>query len=61
MTNIENLRMMTAEELAQWIDTRTNGCDACPLKRKCLYDEEKCGMCADLWLDWLREEAKEDT
>lgn len=57
VTNADRIRSMTDEELAEFIEYLTNGCDY--LYPKC-YASEFCtsGVCRNAWLDWLKEKVE---
>lgn len=58
-TNADRIRAMSDEELAEWFDQLTNGCDSCPNKHDCTYSVESFGRCDDIWLGWLKQEVSE--
>lgn len=58
ITNADRIRAMTDEELAEFIEYLTSGCDY--MSPKC-YASEFCtyGVCHRAWLDWLKQSAEE--
>ena len=57
ITNADRLRMMTDEELAQFLPSKSMW--NCPPDIK---DRGGCpGECVPCWLDWLKQEAEEGT
>jgi len=58
-TNADRIRSMTDEELAKWFGTRGH---ACPERWKAcnigIVDHED--DCIPCWLEWLKEEAKDE-
>ena len=58
ITNADRIRAMSDEELAEFIEYLTSGCDY--MSPKC-YASEFCtyGVCHRAWLDWLKEEEAE--
>ena len=63
MTNADEIRGMTDEELANWI-TRHTECEdwQCPVFHSCKaaydIDEYENPLCQDMILHWLKQEAK---
>lgn len=58
ITNLDRIRSMADEELAEFLETLSKGCDYCvmPCKKFC-----RGRTCVDAWLCWLRDEVKEDS
>ena len=52
MTNADRIRVMTDEELAEYLQ------DGCPPNKTCAtYTlETKANVCTSCWLDWLKQE-----
>ena len=61
-TNADWIRTMTDEELAEFIEFVSSGCDYmlpnCPAHDSCKLVCDKNDACKKGWLNWLREEAK---
>lgn len=58
MTNADRIRAMTDEELAEWECDRA--CGVCPIEGCEGRMEEGRKKCKQRWLDWLKQEVKED-
>ena len=56
-TNADKIRTMTDEELATWLGVYCNGQTAQEVGKPCASD---IGSCEECWLDWLRQEAKDE-
>ena len=60
MTNGDNIRRMTDEELACFLEIVANGCSECPMFWECTYAfDEGEGDGVDSRLKWLRQEAED--
>lgn len=59
-TNVDSIRNMTDEELAEWI-IHIAYCSDCPIDRQCPINAEQCqgnrSKCYLAWLEWLKSEA----
>ena len=59
MRNADRIRSMTDEELAVWIAETAACSDWCILNKQCeTKGDYEC--CVNVWLDWLKEEVKDD-
>ena len=56
-TNADRIRSMSDEELAELIG---DNIDCCVCKKMAESDEECPGPCYKHWLDWLKQEEKDD-
>lgn len=62
-TNADRIRAMTDEELAKLFDSWIQDCDCndVPCHKSCEENNEKSvSGCINHWLDWLKEEAKDE-
>ena len=57
VTNANKIRSMTDEELAE-LAFELVDCCYCPLRAKC--DTEEDTGCTKLWMEWLKQEAKNE-
>ena len=56
-SNGDRFRAMTNDNLAgQFATWFCRTCDHCPIADKC--DRNKYESCVDVWLDWLKQEAR---
>lgn len=62
-TNADRIRAMTDEELAKLFDSWIQDCDCndVPCHKSCEENNEKSvSGCINHWLDWLKEEVKDE-
>lgn len=62
-TNADRIRAMSDEELAELFDSWIQDCDCndVPCRKSCEENNEKSvSGCINHWLDWLKEEAKDE-
>lgn len=59
-TNLDVMRTMSAEELAEWWRSMDITCCKCPAKKMCPATGFVC-KCGNAFADWLNSPAKEDT
>lgn len=57
ITNGDRIRAMSDEELADWLGVYCNGQTAQEVGKPCVSGM---GSCEECWLDWLKQDAKED-
>ena len=60
-TNADRIRSMTDEELAEFLDKVSCGCEECPKERECMYPLTQFDVelpCSKVLLKWLKEEIK---
>ncbi len=58
-SNADRIRAMTDEKLAVWIAETSNCSDWCILNEQCKTKQDyEC--CVNVWLNWLKGEAKDD-
>lgn len=59
-TNLDVMRTMSAEELAEWWRSMDIACCKCPAKKMCPQTGFVC-KCGNAFADWLNSPAKEHT
>lgn len=57
ITNADNIRHMTDEELACFLEIVANGCIDCPMIEECTYDPDDVNEEVHYRLKWLKQEA----
>lgn len=58
MTNGDNIRRMTDEELACFLEIVANGCSDCQMLGECANDPDDEGTEVHYRLKWLRQESE---
>lgn len=58
VTNADMIRNMTDEELAEFLDRVSCGCDNCSKQKHCMYETDD--DCPQVLLKWLKEEVKDE-
>lgn len=57
-TNADRIRAMTDEELAEFLEKVSDGCDSCPMLKECTYSDEEISE-KQIRLKWLKQEVEE--
>lgn len=58
MKNIDKIRQMNSEELAELLDKHIIKCSSCPIKKFC-YAQDILNHCKDVFKKWLEQEMEE--